>query len=412
MDFADLGLRSEVLASIEALGYESPTPIQERAIPVALAGGDLLARAQTGTGKTAAFVLPTLQRISHKGRIAALIVTPTRELAVQIEKVARVVARHTHHAVLAVYGGVGYKAQLKALHHGVDLLVATPGRLLDLQDRGDVDLSRVEVLVLDEADRMLDMGFWPDVRRILRLLPKERQNMLFSATLSDAVLRVIGDTLTDPARIDVAPSSTPVDAVDQLVYPVSSMQKTELLVALFAAIPEYRVIVFTRTKVRADRLAAALSSSGVQAATVHSDLSQVTRERTLENFRSGKHALLVATDVMARGIDVESVTHVVNYDVPERVEDYLHRIGRTARAGEAGTAITLVSHEELSLLAEIERVMRHVLQIRDVEGFNYRDRVVPREDRQSASAKPRSLYSGGVLGRRRGPKRRGPGRRF
>ncbi|MDP2402124.1 MAG: DEAD/DEAH box helicase [Actinomycetota bacterium] len=412
MEFSDLGLGPEVLASIEALEYESPTPIQEKAIPLALAGGDLLACAQTGTGKTAAFVLPVLQRIPHKGRIAALIVTPTRELAVQIEKVARIAAHHTHHAVLAVYGGVGYKAQLKALHHGVDLLVATPGRLLDLQGRGEIDLTHVEVLVLDEADRMLDMGFWPDVRRILRLLPKERQNMLFSATLTDAVLRVIGDTLTDPVRVDVAPSSTPVEAIDQLVYPVNSMQKTELLVALLAASPEYRAIVFTRTKARADRVAAALKSSGVPSGTIHSDFSQARREQTLEQFRSGKHALLVATDVMARGIDVDHITHVVNYDVPDRPDDYVHRIGRTARAGETGIAVTLVSHEELSLLAEIERVMGRALELRDVEGFEYSERVVPREDRPAGSAKPRAMYSGGVMGRGRGPRKRGPGRRF
>lgn len=412
MEFADLGLGPEVLASIEALEYESPTPIQEQAIPVALSGQDMLACAQTGTGKTAAFVLPILQMIPHKGRIKALIVTPTRELAVQIEKVARTAAHHTHHAVLAVYGGVGYKSQLKALHHGVDLLVATPGRLLDLQGRGEIDLTNVQVLVLDEADRMLDMGFWPDVRRILRLLPKERQNMLFSATLSDAVMRVIGDALTEPVRVDVAPSSTPVEAVEQLVYPVSSMQKTALLVAFLQTAPEYRAIVFTRTKARADRVAAALASSGVQAATIHSDLSQAKREQTLAHFRSGKHSLLVATDVMARGIDVEGVTHVVNYDVPDKVDDYVHRIGRTARAGETGTAVMLVSHEELSLLAEIERIIGRVLPTRDVEGFEYGDRVVPREDRQTASSKPRTMYSGGVLGRGRGPRRRGSGRRF
>lgn len=403
MGFNELGLSDGALASVLEMGYDAPTPIQEQAIPLALSGRDVLACAQTGTGKTAAFVLPILSRIPHKGRTTALIVTPTRELAVQIERVARVVAHHTHHAVLAVYGGVGYTAQTKALHHGVDLLVATPGRLLDLEGRGDIDLSHVEVLVLDEADRMLDMGFWPDVRRILRLLPKKRQNMLFSATLDDKVLRLIGDTLDNPASVDITPASTPVDAIEQLVYPVNAMQKTELLVALFKGTPEYRAIVFTRTKARADRVAAALKSSGVPAATIHSDLSQSKREETLERFRSGRYRLLVSTDVMARGIDVEGITHVVNFDVPDRVEDYVHRIGRTARAGETGTAITLVSHEELPLLSEIERVTRQVLPTRDVEGFEYKERIVPREDRQTASSAPRAMFRGGVMGRGRGP---------
>lgn len=404
MPFSDLGLGPKVIDGVVALGYTEPTPIQVQAIPLVLSGRDVLACAQTGTGKTAAFVLPLLDRIPHNGRTSALIVTPTRELAVQIEKVARNIAHHTHHAVLAVYGGVGYKSQVKALHHGVDLLVATPGRLLDLHQRGDVDLSRVTSFVLDEADRMLDMGFWPDVRRIVRLVPRGRQNMLFSATLTDAVLRVIGDTLTNPARVDVAPSSTPVEAVEQLVYPVNAMQKTSMLIALLREIGEYRAIVFTRTKARADRVAAALISSGVEAGIIHSDLAQAKREVTLEKFRSGTHALLVATDVMARGIDVEGVTHVFNYDVPERSDDYVHRIGRTARAGETGIAISLVSHEELSLLATIERELSVVLQTRDVEDFEYGERIVPRDDRQSSTAAPRSMFSGGVM--QRGGKKR------
>jgi ATP-dependent RNA helicase RhlE len=403
MRFDDLGLSPAAMDGVAELGFDEPTPIQEQAIPLALSGRDLLACAQTGTGKTAAFVLPLLSRIPHKGRVAALIVTPTRELAMQIERVARSIAHHTHHSVLAVYGGVGYKAQSKALHHGVDLLVATPGRLLDMHGRGEIDFTHLEALVLDEADRMLDMGFWPDVRRILRLLPVERQTMLFSATLSDTVLRVIGDAVRDPARVDVAPSSTPVEAVEQLVYPVNSMQKTELLVALFKETDDYSAIVFTRTKARADRLAAALNSSGVDAATIHSDLSQAKREETLDRFRSGRYKLLISTDVMARGIDVEGITHVVNYDVPERFDDYVHRIGRTARAGEKGIAITLVSHEELSLLNEIERLCGWALPMRDVEGFEYKERVVPREDRHASGSGSRSAFSGGVMKRGRGP---------
>lgn len=409
MEFTALGLSEDVRAGVNALGYTKPTPVQEQAIPVALRGDDILACAQTGTGKTAAFLLPTMQLIPTEGRIRALVVTPTRELATQIEEEALVIGEKTGHAVLAVYGGVPYPPQLKRLRKGVDLLVATPGRLLDLQSKGDIDLSEVEILVLDEADRMLDMGFWPDVSRILRLLPAERQNMLFSATLSDDVLRVIGKAVHDPVRVDVSPASVPVDAVEQYVYPVNSSQKTELLVALLEEIDEYRAIVFTRTKQRADRLDAALRKSGVHSDTVHSDRSQSQRERTLADFKSGKHALLVATDVMARGIDVEGVTHVINYDIPDRPEDYVHRIGRTARAGEKGVAISLLAHDELEPFRQIERVVGKAMPALDVEGFEYMDRVVPRADRGSATAPPRTLFSGGV--HRRGG-RAGRGRRF
>lgn len=408
MRFISLGLSENVRAGVAALGFTTPTPVQEQAIPVALAGDDILACAQTGTGKTAAFLLPTMQRIPAEGRIRALVVTPTRELATQIEQEALIIARHTGHSVLAVYGGVPYPKQIVPLKRGVDLLVATPGRLLDLQGKGEIDLTEVQVLVLDEADRMLDMGFWPDVHRILRLLPAERQNMLFSATLSDEVLRVIGGAVKDPVRVDVSPASVPVDAIEQYVYPVNSTQKTELLVALLNEIDEYRAIVFTRTKLRADRLTAALKSSGVEADTVHSDRSQKQRERTLADFKRGKHALLVATDVMARGIDVEQVTHVINYDVPERPEDYVHRIGRTARAGEKGVAVTLLAHDETEQLRHIERVVGKTMAVRDVAGFDYLDRVVPRADRGSAAA-PRTLFSGGV--HRRGG-RSGRSRRF
>ncbi|MFU8891652.1 MAG: DEAD/DEAH box helicase [Anaerosomatales bacterium] len=408
MEFTVLGLSEEVRAGVTALGYTKPTPVQEQAIPVALRGDDILACAQTGTGKTAAFLLPTMQRIPVEGRIRALVVTPTRELATQIEEEALVIAGQTGHAVLAVYGGMPYPPQLKRLRAGVDLLVATPGRLLDLQSKGDIDLSEVEILVLDEADRMLDMGFWPDVSRILRLLPPQRQNMLFSATLSDDVLRVIGKAVHDPVRVDVSPASVPVDAVEQYVYPVNASQKTELLVALLEEIDEYRAIVFTRTKQRADRLDAALRKSGVHSDTVHSDRSQSQRERTLADFKSGKHALLVATDVMARGIDVEGVTHVINYDIPDRPEDYVHRIGRTARAGETGVAISLLAHDELEPLRHIERVVGKTMESRDVEGFDYMDRIVPRADR-GATASTHTLFSGGV--HRRGG-RSGRGRRF
>jgi ATP-dependent RNA helicase RhlE len=283
----------------------------------------------------------------------------------------------------------------------VDIIVATPGRLLDLYQKKHVDFSGIQMLVLDEADRMLDMGFWPDVRKIIRLLPRKRQNMLFSATLSDAVLRVIGDALSDPARVDVAPASLPVEQVTQYVYPVNASQKTELLVALLKEVDEYRAIVFTRTKMRADRLEAALASSGIKSETVHSDRTQKHRSRVLEQFRSGHHSLLIATDVMARGIDVEGVTHVINYDMPDRPEDYVHRIGRTARAGESGVAISLMAYEEMEQLREIERTTTCVLENRDVEDFEYKDRIIPNKDRSTSRA--RTLYAGGV-GKGRGPR--------
>lgn len=403
MTFSELGLGPDTLAGVEELGWTEPTPIQLQAIPYALEGRDVLACAQTGTGKTAAFVLPVLERVEHNGRIGALIVTPTRELANQIDEMARGVAHHTHHAVTAVYGGVSYSTQIKRLAHGVDVLVATPGRLLDLQNRGHIDLTHVEILVLDEADRMLDMGFWPDVRRILRLLPKERQNMLFSATLSEPITRVVNDMLHDPITIDVAPSATTVENVTQLLYAVNPTQKTELLVALLKEIAEYRAIIFTRTKRRADRLTEALNSSGVEAAVIHSDLSQVKRTKTLDSFRNGTHSLLVSTDVTARGIDIEGVTHVFNYDVPDRPEDYVHRIGRTARAGESGVAVTLMAYDEMPQLRDIERMTGLVLENRDVEGFKYLDRVIPNAERVAKGA-TRSAFSGGVM--RRGGRKR------
>jgi ATP-dependent RNA helicase RhlE len=394
MSFNDLGLDEAVMDGVRALGYDEPTPIQAEAIPHVLDGRDVLACAQTGTGKTAAFILPTLTRIEPSGTPRILVVTPTRELANQIEQVARTVGKLTGHHVVALYGGIGYKEQIDRLKKGVDIIIATPGRLLDMIDKKHADLSHVEMLVLDEADRMLDMGFWPDVRKIISHVPKQRQNMLFSATLDGAVLRVIGDTLDDPVSVDVAPAATPVDQVTQYVYAVNASQKTELLVALLNSIDEYHTIIFTRTKMRADRLSAALASSGIPNETIHSDRSQQQRTKVLEQFRKGKHSILVATDVMARGIDVEGITHVINYDVPDRPEDYVHRIGRTARAGETGIAVTLLAYEEMDQLREIERTTSCVLENRDVDDFEYKDRVVPKKDRSSSAA--RTVFSGGV----------------
>ncbi len=405
MGFDNLGLDERLLAAVRSMGYNEPTPIQRDAIPHVVEGRDVVGCAQTGTGKTAAFVLPLLQRIPAKpGGPAALVVTPTRELALQIAEVAGHAVKHTRHRVTVVYGGVGYDPQVKALRRGVDLLVATPGRLLDLHQRKEVDLSEVQVLVLDEADRMLDMGFWPDVRRILALLPERRQNLLFSATMGDDVMRVIGSTLDQPIRVEVAPATKPVEKVEQTLYPVGGQQKAELLRSIIEDNSLDRVLVFTRTKHRADRVARLLAKSGLSAAAIHGDRSQVQRQKALDGFRDGRYRVLVATDVVSRGIDIEGISHVVNYDVPNTAEDYVHRIGRTARAGRTGAAITLLAPEEHETLRDIECKIGAVIEVSDHEGFDYtHDRLVPKAER-TAVRKPRSVFSSGV--RRRG----GPGR--
>jgi len=389
------------------MGYTEPTPIQEQAIPIALEGKDIVGCAQTGTGKTAAFILPLLQRMSRERGIKALVVTPTRELAGQIVDVAKDCTKFTGQKVTAVYGGVGYQPQKDKLRRGVDLLVATPGRLLDLQGRGDVDLSKVEVLVLDEADRMLDMGFWPDVKRIINLMPSKRQNLLFSATMSHQVLGVVGSTLNNPVRIDVAPSATPIEAIEQMVYPVGSTQKGELLVRLLEERDLDRVLVFTRTKHRADRVCRTLSRKGIKGVAIHSNRTQPQRQQALDGFKQGKYRVLVATDIVARGIDVDNISHVINFDLPNKAEDYVHRIGRTARAGNDGTALSFLSAEEASSLREIEGLIGTTLPCEDVEGFDYDYRVVPSADRQAVKPRKKLVYNGGALSgkRKRGRKR-------
>jgi ATP-dependent RNA helicase RhlE len=411
MSFAELGLESGLLRAVHDLGYVDPTPIQEQSIPLALQGRDLLGCAQTGTGKTAAFVLPTLQRIAraadpgqaHSGgrkHPAALVVTPTRELAGQIDEVARACAKYTGQKVAAVYGGVGYEPQLKKLRRGVDLLVATPGRLLDLHQKGEVDLSHVSILVLDEADRMLDMGFWPDVRRILGLLPTSRQNMLFSATLSRDVMRVAGPTLTDPARVEVAPSATPIEAITQTVYPVAEPQKIDLLVRLLEEEKSNRVLIFTRTKHRADRVCRHLERNRIRGAAIHSNRTQVQRQKALDGFKDGTYRVLVATDIVARGIDVDSISHVINYDLPSVPQDYVHRIGRTARAGASGAAISFLAAEQAGELRQIEVLLGKTIPCQDLEGFAYMERLIPSPDRTAVKLKPRLVYNGSARRRR------------
>jgi len=383
LSFDNLGLSARILDAVRSMGYTAPTPIQEQAIPAIIAGKDVVGCAQTGTGKTAAFVLPLLQRIEGGNKAPrALVITPTRELALQIDGVAREASKYTKHHIAAIYGGVGYQPQAKAMRRGVDVVVATPGRLLDLVGNRDCDLSKVEILVLDEADRMLDMGFLPDVKRILALLPKSRQNLLFSATMTPEVMRVSGDTLHDPIHIDVSPPSKPIDRIEQSVYPVGSQQKMDLLLRLISDNQLERVLVFTRTKHRADKVARVLSRSGIRGAAIHGNRSQSQRQEALEGFKRGRHRVLVATDIVARGIDVDEISHVINFDLPTVPEDYVHRIGRTARAGKSGTAFSLVAPEEHDQLRDIEKTIDAVIDCADHEGFHYADaRTIPDPER-------------------------------
>jgi ATP-dependent RNA helicase RhlE len=409
LSFDNLGLDGRLLKAVRSMGYDAPTPIQEQAIPAIVEGRDVVGCAQTGTGKTAAFTLPTLQRVKPGNRRpVALIVTPTRELALQIEGVAKQAARSTQHRVAVVYGGVGYGPQAAALRKGVDILVATPGRLLDLCNQRDCRLDRVEVLVLDEADRMLDMGFWPDVKRILSLLPSGRQNLLFSATMTPEVMRVAGDMLHEPVRIDVSPPSKPIDKIEQSVYPVNGQQKADLLLSLIQDHDLSRVLVFTRTKHRADRVARVLSKAGISGAAIHGNRSQSQRQQALEGFKRGRHKVLVATDIVARGIDVDGISHVINFDLPNVPEDYVHRIGRTARAGKSGTAFSLFAPEEHTQLRDIEKTIGAVLACEDHAGFKYAtDRLVPDPQREAVPQRQqRPVPGSGRAGRPGGGARR------
>jgi len=401
MTFDELGLSEDILAAVDALGFTTPTPVQEQAIPLVLSGRDVVAAAQTGTGKTAAFALPLMQRIgSGATSPVALVVTPTRELAAQIEGVATAVGKHTGQRVAVVVGGVKYGPQVSKVKAGIDMLVATPGRLIDLVERGDVDLKDVEILVLDEADRMLDLGFWPSVRRILSFLPAQRQNLLFSATLSEEITSLVSKSLHDPAYVEIARKGTTAEGIEQAIMPVEQSQKPELLAALLNERGCDRVLVFTRTKSRADLVETILSRMGVRVAVMHADRSQSQRGDALADFKASKVDVLVATDIIARGIDISDITHVVNYDVPENPEDYVHRAGRTARAGATGWALTLVGPDEISQLREIEYFLGKILPVIDLPDFPYRDgRIVPFEGRPAKRAK-RAAFGGRVMGRR------------
>ncbi len=359
MSFSTLNLHASLSRAIGDLGFEKPTPIQAEAIPAGLAGRDVLASAKTGSGKTAAFLLPILQRLlaEQRGTTRALILTPTRELAAQIAEDAHDLARHTHLTVAAVYGGVAMGPQERAFKTGVDVIVATPGRLLDHMLSRRVKLSGLTVLVLDEADRMLDMGFLPDIKRILAELPRKRQTLFFSATMPAPIAKLASDMLNDPARIQLDSKTAPAEGIAQAVYPVAQDRKAELLAELLEKGEMKDALVFTRTKHRADRLTAYLTERRVRAGRIHGNRSQRQRTEALERFRSGFYRVLVATDIAARGIDVEELGHVVNFDVPAVPEDYVHRVGRTGRAEATGDAFTFVSPQEESDLRRIEHAI-------------------------------------------------------
>jgi ATP-dependent RNA helicase RhlE len=417
MSFDHLGLTPELLRAVADQGYTEPTPVQRESIPLVLTGRDLLAGAQTGTGKTAAFVLPILQRL-NAGRTAgwrsdphpvtppvrALVLTPTRELCLQVEESVRAYGRHRRIRSVAIYGGVGYEPQNRALRAGPGIVVATPGRLLDHIDQGHVDLSQVEILVLDEADRMLDMGFIRDIRKVLDLVPAMRQTLLFSATFSDEIRRLASGILRDPATVQVTPRNTATELVTQVVHPVDKARKRDLLSHLIRSGRIEQALVFTRTKHGANRLAEQLSRDGISAAAIHGNKSQGQRVRALGDFKTGRAAILVATEVASRGLDIEDLPHVVNFELPLVAEDYVHRIGRTGRAGATGAAISLVCVDEAPLLREIERLLGRSIPTEVVVGFEPDRSIRPepiQRGRSAPAANRRDSRPGGAIDRHR-----------
>ena len=429
--FAELGLNEQILACVATLGFNAPTPVQAAAIPAVLTGKDVVASAQTGTGKTAAFMLPTLQRIAVEkpcgaekpdskepnasakpnaaaGRDAkrggtkrntyprALIITPTRELAAQIDAVAKSVCVSTGQQAVIVTGGARYKHQITALQKGCDVLVATPGRLIDLLDKKHTSLENIQILVLDEADRMLDMGFWPSVRRIMEQLPKAHQTLLFSATLPASITSTIDALLKNPERIEIARTGQTAATIEQHLCSVTQGQKPQLLKALidsFDPAPE-RVLVFCRTKSRVDSIYKNLKAAGLKVDVMHADRPQKARARALERFRSGAIQVLVATDVMSRGIDIQGIDAVINFDVPLDPEDYVHRIGRTGRAGAAGQAFTFMGPDEVTPLREIEYFTKALIPSWDLPGFSYDAGRIMLQDSRSTTKTTRSMFSG------------------
>jgi ATP-dependent RNA helicase RhlE len=400
--FSDLGLAAPILRALQSAGYDAPTAIQAQAIPVVLAGRDVLGIAQTGTGKTAAFALPILQRLATNRRpperkgCRVLVLSPTRELATQIADSFRAYGRHLDLTVAVIFGGVNHRSQVQRMARGVDVLVATPGRLIDHLTEGSVVLAGAEVLVLDEADRMLDLGFLPSIRRIVARLASKRQSLFFSATMPPEIGRLADELLRDPARIAVAPVATLVDSVTQRVIHVESGNKLSLLVQLLGDPEMSRALVFTRTKRRADRVARHLEAARIGVAAIHGGKSQPQRERALAAFRASKIRVLVATDIAARGIDIDRVTHVVNYELPDVPESYVHRIGRTARAGAAGIAISLCDAEEREQLRDVERLTRQAIPAEDRRQPRSTEQAEPRAHRSSGLARSGSEPRGHV----------------
>ena len=372
MSFHTLGLDPRLLKNVQEQGYVVSTPIQKKAIPAILEGRDVVGLAQTGTGKTAAFVLPLLHRLMSGPRrqLRALIVGPTRELAEQTRDVLNKLGQNIGFRCVTIYGGVGQQPQINGVRQGAEIAIACPGRLLDLLGQGKFNLNHVECLVLDEADRMFDMGFLPDIRKILHKLPAQRQILLFSATMPEEIRRLVHEILRDPVTVQIA-HSKPAATVDHALYPVEQGQKAALLLAVLKKTGDGSVLVFTRTKHRAKRLAAQLCASGFRAASLQGNLSQRQRQAALDGFKSGQHQILVATDLAARGIDVEDITHVINLDMPATVDDYTHRIGRTGRAAKTGDAYTFTTHEDESSVRAIERVLGFKIERRRLEGFDY-----------------------------------------
>jgi ATP-dependent RNA helicase RhlE len=409
MSFTQLGLSDAIARAVTEYGYTTPTPIQTQAIPAVLAGGDLLAGAQTGTGKTAGFTLPILHRLStgtpqpatanSRRPIRALILTPTRELAAQVEESVRTYGKYLKLTSAVIFGGVGINPQIKLLQHGVDILVATPGRLLDHMQQGTVNLNHIEILVLDEADRMLDMGFIRDIRRILAALPQKRQNLLFSATFSDEIKALADGLLNSPATIEVARRNSTVEVIAQKIHPVDRDRKHPLLAHLIKTRQWSQVLVFTRTKHGANKLVEQLEKDGITGMAIHGNKSQSARTRALAEFKDGSLQVLVATDIAARGIDIDQLPHVVNYDLPNVPEDYVHRIGRTGRAGATGEAVSLVCVDEHEMLKDIEKLIKRAVPKEVIAGF---------EPDPNARPQPIQLRSGNGGGGNR-PRSKTPG---
>ncbi|NVD70893.1 RNA helicase [Duganella sp. BJB488] len=412
MSFSTLGLSDAIVRAVTEAGYTTPTPIQQQAIPAVLNGGDLLAGAQTGTGKTAGFTLPILHRLSTDAKgaaitsnttarpIRALILTPTRELAAQVEESVRIYGKYTKLNSTVIFGGVGINPQIKQLKHGVDILVATPGRLLDHMEQRTVNLSQVEILILDEADRMLDMGFIRDIKKVLAALPPKRQNLLFSATFSDEIKALADGLLNKPAMIEVARRNSAVEVIAQMIHPVDRDKKHPMLSHLIKTNDWHQVLVFTRTKHGANKLVEQLGADGIGAMAIHGNKSQSARTKALSEFKDNKLQVLVATDIAARGIDIDQLPHVVNYDLPNIPEDYVHRIGRTGRAGATGEAVSLVCVDEHEMLKDIEKLIKQTLPRAVIPGF---------EPDLNARPQPVQLRSGGPGHRNGGGGRNGGG---